>query len=135
MFPLPVMTYVKIGICAVLLGLSWYLGFSFERSRFLAYKADQIAQVQKIQKTQQASADRIRKEKDAKIASINDQLASALIELRKRPSRTETTTNGSGGTGLSLSAEDASFLDWEAARADRLREALNACYKQYNAIK
>ena len=126
--------YVKMAGCVALLVLSWYLGFSFERSRFLAYKADQIAQVQKIQQEQQKAADQIRTQKDAQIASINSKLADALSQLQQRPSRAQSAANGQGGTGLSLSAEDSQFLVREAARADILRTALGACYQQYDAL-
>ena len=134
MFPLPVLTYVKVGLCVFVLVLSWYFGYSFERSRFMEYKARQIAEGQAIQEANQKAADQIRKEKDAQIASINNQLADALIGLRKRPDRTQSANAGQGGTGLSLSAQDAEFLDREAARADVLRTALSACYQQYDAL-
>ena len=135
MFPLSIIQYVKVGICVFGLALSWYLGFSFESSRFEKYKADQITQTQKAQEAQQAATDRIRIQKDAQIASINNSLADALVKLRERPGRTQASSNGQGGTGLSLSAEDATFLDREAARADILRSALSACYQQYDALK
>ena len=134
MLPEPLLTYVKIGLVAILLCGAGYLGYSLEAARFDRYKADQIAQTQKAQEEHQALADRIRKEKDAQIASINISLADALIKLRERPNRAQNTTNGQGGTGLSLSAEDATFLDREAARADILRSALWACYSQYDAL-
>ena len=82
----------------------------------------------------QADADKIRKEKDAQINAINNQLADALVSLRQRPNRSESANNGQGGTGLSLSSEDATFLVREASRADQLRTALDACYKQYDAV-
>lgn len=135
MFPLPIITYVKIGICAVLLCGAWYFGYSFERSRFMAYKADQIAQTQKAQEKYQEAADRIRKEKDAQINSINSQLVDAVSQLRQRPNRAQNAANGSCGTGATLSAEDAEFLVREAARADQIRAGLQACYQQYDAIK
>jgi len=134
MFPLSVINYVKIGLVAVLLLGSGYLGYALESARFDRYKANQIAQTQKIQEEHQAAADQIRKEKDVQIAAINNSLADALIKLRERPSRTQGPGNGQGGTGLSLSAEDATFLEREAARADILRTALGACYKQYDAL-
>jgi len=134
MFPLSILQYVKIGICAVLLCFSWYLGFSFESARFDRYKADQIAQTQKVQEEQQAAADRIRIQKDAQIRDINSKLVDAVSELRKRPSRAQASSNGQGGTGLSLSAEDSLFLTREAARADILRSALGACYNQYDSL-
>ena len=135
MFPLPILTYVKIGLVVVCLCGAGYLGYSLEASRFERYKALQAEQTQKAQELHQAAADQIRKEKDAQIASINTQLADALIGLRERPNRTQAASNGQGGTGLSLSAEDATFLEREAARADILRSALSACYQQYDALK
>ena len=91
--------------------------------------------VRKVEHHYQADADKIRTEKDAQINAINSQLVDSIAELRKRPSRSEQANNGQSGTGMSLSAEDASFLVWEAARADRLRTELESCYKQYDSIK
>ena len=83
----------------------------------------------------QAETDKIRTEKDAQINAINSQLVDAISELRKRPSRAEQAANGQSCTGRSLSAEDAEFLIREASRADQIRIGLDACYKQYDAIK
>ena len=135
MFPLPILTYVKIGLCAALLFLAGYIGFSLEAARFNSYKQAQQAATQALQEQHQAAADQIRKEKDAQIASINNSLADALIGLRERPSRTQDAANGQGGTGVSLSAEDSVFLEREAARADILRTGLSACYQQYDSLK
>jgi len=134
MFPLGIITYVKIGLVAILLLGAGYTGYSIEASRFERYKAAQIEATQKAQELHQAAADQIRKEKDAQIASINNNLADALVKLHDRPNRSQSSSNGQGGTGLSLSAEDATFLDREAARADILRSALSACYQQYDAL-
>ena len=134
MFPLPIFTYVKIGLFATLLFLAGYTGFSLEAARFDRYKASQQALTQTLQEEHQAAADQIRKDKDAQIATINNSLADALVQLRSRPSRAQDAANGQGGTGLSLSAEDATFLEREAARADILRTALNACYQQYDSL-
>jgi len=135
MFPLSILTYVKIGLVALCLCGAGYLGYSLEAARFDRYKAEQQALTQTLQEEHQAAADQIRKEKDAQIASINNSLADALVQLRSRPSRAQGAANGQSGTGLSLSAEDAAFLEREAARADVLRSALDACYKQYDALK
>ena len=83
----------------------------------------------------QADADKIRIEKDAQIKAINDKLADAISELRKRPSRAAEANNGQSCNGAGLYAEDAEFLIREASRADQIRVALNACYQQYDAIK
>jgi hypothetical protein len=134
MFPLTLVQYVKLGLCVAVLAFSWYLGFSFSNNRFLEYKADQVTQTQKAQEAHQQAANQIRKDKDAQITSINTQLVDAISQLRSRPSRTQAATNGQGGTGATLSAEDAEFLTREAARADIIRTGLSACYKQYNAL-
>ena len=83
----------------------------------------------------QANADKIRKEKDAQINAINSQLVDAISQLRKRPSRSTETTNGQSCNGTGLYAEDAEFLVREAARADQIRVALQACYNQYDSLK
>jgi hypothetical protein len=138
MFPLTILTYAKIGLVVVLLLGAGYTGYSIEASRFARYKAEQTAQVQKLQEEHQQAADQIRIQKDAQIASINNSLADALIELRKRPSRAQATPNGQGAkycTGAQLYAEDAELALREAVRADTIREALKACYLQYDSLK
>ena len=135
MFPLPITVWLKLGAAVAACALMWYLGYSFEASRFERYKANQVLQVQKIEHEQQAAADQIRKQKDAQIEAINNQLANAISELRKRPSRSDKANNGSCGTGATLYAEDGEFLVREAARADKIRAGLQACYDQYDALK
>ena len=83
----------------------------------------------------QSDADKIRKDKDAQIKAINNQLVDAVSELRKRPSRATETGTGQGCNGARLYAEDSEFLIREAARADEIRVGLQACYKQYDALK
>ena len=134
MFPLGILTYVKIGLFALSLCVAGYLGYAVESSRFNSYKQAQQAATQALQEQHQAAADQIRKDKDAQITSINAQLVDAISELRKRPSRAQGAANGQGGTGLSLSAEDSAFLERDAARADVLRSALSACYAQYDSL-
>lgn len=134
MFPLGILTYVKIGLFALSLCLAGYLGYAVESSRFNSYKQAQQAATQALQEQHQVAADQIRKDKDAKITSINNQLLDAISELRKRPSRAQASSNGQGGTGATLSAEDAEFLEREAARADIIRTGLDACYKQYDSL-
>ena len=135
MFPLGLITYIKIGLFALAILVAGYTGYSIEASRFERYKALQAEQTQKAQELHQAATDEIRTQKDAQIASINNQLLDAVSQLHDRPNRSQVSSNGQGGTGLSLSAEDAGFLDREAARADILRSALSACYQQYDALK
>ena len=89
----------------------------------------------KQEQAHQAATDEIRKNKDEQIAAINSKLFDAVSELRKRPSRPATiTSNGQSGTGATLYADDAEFLIREAARADIIRAALEACYNQYDQV-
>jgi len=68
--------------------------------------------------------------------AINDSLSRDIIRLRKRPSRSEppARVDCPRTTGATLLREDAGFLRREAARADRLRAALKACYDYADAI-
>ena len=135
MFPLSIGTYVKIGAIVLLLLGTWYNGYSIGSRKLDNYKlSQQEATAQKSIEIKTAT-DQIRKAKDEQIANINAQLANALVELRKRPSRTTTVpSNGQGSTGATLFAEDAEFLTREAARADIIRTGLEACYKQYDEV-
>ena len=128
------LNYVKIAIYAVLILGAGYTGYALESARFDRYKAEQMAQVQKLEKEHQVATDQIRKKQNAKIADINSQLNDALVQLRSRPSRTTNSGNGQSGTGRALFAEDAQFLEREAARADTIRAGLAACYEQYEAL-
>jgi hypothetical protein len=134
MLPLPITTWLKLGGIVAVCALMWWMGYSFEASRFAAYKATIVAEKATIEREQQLAVNKINKEKNDQIASINRSLADALDSLRSRPSRAQQAANGEGCTGRSLSAEDAGFLIREASRADQIRAGLEACYKQYDAI-
>jgi hypothetical protein len=103
-------------------------GCSYQQS-----KAEKV--VREKEHEYQAAADTIRKTKDAQIKAINTQLVDAVGELRQRPGRATETDTGSGCNGTRLFAEDSEFLVREAARADEIRVGLEACYKQYEALK
>jgi len=135
MFPLPITTWIKLGGIVAVCALMWWMGYSFEASRFAAYKATIVAEKATIEKEQQLAVNKINKEKNDQIASINRSLADALDSLRSRPSRAQQASDGESCTGRSLPAEDASFLTREAARADEIRAGLEACYRQYDALK
>jgi hypothetical protein len=120
--------YAIIAVVAVTLFCGGFVnGCSYQQS-----KAEKTIRDKEHQ--YQADADQIRKDKDAQIKVINNQLVDAVSELRKRPSRTAETSNGKSCNGASLFAEDAEFLVREAARADEVRVALDACYKQYDSV-
>jgi hypothetical protein len=133
MFPLSIGMWINVGMAVLALGGIAY--GKYESYKYDSYIVSQKEAVQKKQEESQAKTDEIRKNKDAQIKAINTQLVDAISELRKRSSRADSAANGACGTGATLSAEDAEFLVREASRADEIRIGLDACYKQYDAIK
>lgn len=133
MFPLPLRYYAYIGL--ILFGLAGFGYGKYKSYKLDAYIVAQKEAVQQKEQEYQIAADQIRKETNAKIKDINNQLIDAVGELRKRPSRAEQANNRQGCNGASLYAEDGEFLIREAARADEIRVALAACYQQYDSIK
>jgi hypothetical protein len=105
----------------------FYTGCSYQQS-----KAEKTIRDKEHQ--YQADADKIRTDKDAQIKVINTQLVDAISGLRSRSSSPTKTINGQDCNGQALSAPDAEFLIREAARADEIRVALNACYQMYEAL-
>lgn len=124
--------YVIYAVVAVTLFCGGFVnGCSYQQSK-------QEKVIREKEHEYQAEADKIRKDKDEKINSINNQLADAISELRKRPSRSSETNDGSaakGCNGSQLYAEDAELLVREAARAEKIRIELLSCYQRYESIK
>jgi hypothetical protein len=80
--------YAIIAVVAVALFCGGFVnGCSYQQS-----KAEKTIRDKEHQ--YQADADQIRKDKDAQIKVINNQLVDAVSELRKRPSRAAETSNG-----------------------------------------
>jgi hypothetical protein len=119
---------IYAGIAVILFCGGFVNGCSYHQG-----KAEKV--VREKEHEYQAAADTIRKEKDVQIKIINTRLVDAISGLRSRSSRTSETTDRKGCNGTSLFAEDSEFLVREAARADEIRVGLEACYKQYEALK
>jgi Tfp pilus assembly protein PilX len=143
------LTQWKLVVCAVLLAL---LGVQtmrlnhahMERAQLEAQHAEAArkaeADARATERKWQDQANETTKAKDEQILNINARLADALGELRNRPSRPagdvpSTSSTCKGTTGAGIYAEDAAVVIREAARADRLRTALAACYSQYDQIR
>jgi len=121
--------YAIIAVVAIILFCGGFVnGCSYQQS-----KAEKV--VREKEHEYQAIADTIRKDKDAQIKVINTQLVDAISGLRSRTSSPTKTVTGQDCNGQTLSSPDAEFLIREAARADEIRVALEACYKQYDAIQ
>ena len=86
MFPLSVLTYVKMGLCILLLGSAWYLGYSFEHKRFVDFQhvvreeaAKQEAKVESITKQQTLVTKGIQDEYEAKLSAIRNYYKSTSV--------------------------------------------------------
>ena len=77
--------------------------------------------------------------KDATIATITSRLNDTLSKLRIARTATRLSSvaaaNCAGATGAELSGPDAAFLAGFAARAERQRADLAACYEEVNAVR
>lgn len=101
---------------------------------------DALWRTKENQWAKQAKA--ITKDRDNEIADIRADAARLRSELRSRPSRPPASTPESpadgkafrGCDGTKLYREDAGFLVGEAERADTIRAALRACYRQYELV-
>ena len=86
MFPLSVLTYVKMGVCVALLVGTWYLGYSFEHKRFVDFQhvvreeaAKQEAKVESITKQQTLVTKGIQDEYEAKLSAIRNYYKSTSV--------------------------------------------------------
>lgn len=109
--------------------------------QYAAYAKGQ-EEARKREQEMQATADRLRKEKDAEIRNINARSTALANQLRERPERptqdgsvSGTTRSCAGASGKELARSDGEFLAGYAADAARLQAALDQCVKQYNAIR
>lgn len=126
-------------------GLLVVAGWKVNGWRLDAQAQRQVAAQAVAQRDAQAEARRIAQQRAEKLQRINDdkaasirridaRLADALGELRSRPERLpgagdcQAVPSCQGATGAELSGPDAAFLVREAARAERQRAALKACY-------
>jgi hypothetical protein len=121
--------YALLGGVAVVLSFGGFVtGCQYQQA-----KAEKT--IRSLEHEYQATADKIRIEKDEKIKAINRDLNVALDGVRSRASYATKTVDGKDCNGQALSAPDAGFLIREAARADGIRVALDACYQQYEGLR
>lgn len=131
-------------VVAIFFGGWWINGWRWE-AKFVSLEksyAEQVIEAQRAARRKEAQLqsqmDIQQVIKNAEIKDIRTQLDSALVELRKRPSRMpvpDTTGAAKGATGAELSREDAEFLAREAARADSVIAQLKYCYKMYDEAR
>lgn len=107
MFPLPILTWVKIGAVVFALGFSYYKGYSGEHDKFIAFKAQVEAQG-KIQETKNESVQKqsdlvnkgIKNEYEAKLAAVRNYYA-GLQHPSASGGKLPSISNPSGGVNES----------------------------------
>lgn len=86
----------------------------------------------------QEIANAISKQQYDDVSTINATLIADIAKLHKRESRRNLSKDSkprcSGAIGSDLSRQDSEFLTGEAARADKIRTALGACYKYADEV-
>ena len=121
--------YPQLIIASVAFVMGWQVNGWRLDSTYQQERADALLQAKVKQDQLQKQSEQTERAKNEQIRAVNNRLANALGELRNRPSRMpDTPQNCKGASGSELSKQDAEFLIREAARADQLRAALNACY-------
>jgi hypothetical protein len=100
MFPLSIGLYVKLGAIAIAVLFSAYLGYSFEHSRFMAFKA----QVEATAKLQEAQVNSINKQQALVTKGIKDEYDAKLTAIRNYYKSTSVWNNSSSGQVPGLSA-------------------------------
>jgi hypothetical protein len=137
--------YWKIGLFVIGCLIGWFVNgwrlqskvANLEKQYALSVK-QAYEHTRKVEQELTTKIESIERKKNGEIANVNARLRVALNELSERSSRSTTsqdTTDCKGTTGRELSREDAEFLTREAARAERLRQALGSCYVQYEEVQ
>lgn len=136
------MNFKVYGTIAAVIILSYFV-YKAGQNSIIAGMADTIAEEVKLARKQeqikQEKVNAVIQKQHDELVLINNSLNNDIERLRKRPSRADMSgkpkINCKGVNGTSLSFEDSRFLIREAARADKIRIALKACYKYADTIK
>ena len=150
--------FIAGGVIAIVLafGGGYYKGNSAGQAeiqqKWDKEKADQLAayvkaqdEARKREQDMQASADKLRQEKDREIRELNARTTALTNSLRDRterptqasgvPQTASTGQTGANCDGSKLYRQDSEFLAREAARADEIRAALKQCLQQYETVR
>jgi predicted transglutaminase-like cysteine proteinase len=133
--------YKILAVLAMVAGVAWFsygAGVDSVRADMAEKVKIAVEAARADEQIKQAKINKIAQEQYNEIAIINSRLNTDLDKLRDRPSRGHL-PNGTGAdckgvTGQHLSSQDSGFLVREAARADKLRTALKACYNYADSV-
>lgn len=137
---------VGLGAVAFAHNWAWQDGYDardteaqVERVEHVRRAIEQEREVRAIEQEMQNETNATLRRQADDLAAINTRLAADLERLQLRPDRADDLPEApradcAGATGAELSGPDAAFLTREAARADRLRAALRACYEYADTV-
>ena len=131
-----------VAIIALIAG-TWfhgnYSGVTAERLEWQETIKAATDEARKDEQRKQGVVNALSRKQYDELASINTGLLHDLDGLRNRAPRLSVPEDSGavceGATGRELSQPDASFLTREAARADTIRSALDACYRYADALR
>jgi len=114
-----------------------------EKTKQYAEYAKAQDEARQREQEMQATADKLRKDKDAQIKDINARHTGILNSLRDRPDRATTDTSAmsgaanacAGSTGAELARGDAEFLAEYATDVAKLEAAFAQCITQYDEVR
>lgn len=134
MNPYAIITAIGLVIAATIGG--YFKGRDDANTAWELRLAEQAELAREREKVLQEKANGITDNLQADRDRIAAQRDDALERLRERSRRRQDPSRADckGSTGAELSAEDGQFLVREAARADRLRSALEACYQWADSV-
>lgn len=130
---------ILAGILAVIAaaGAGYFKGRADANAKWELAVAAEQQKARAIEQTLQGEINAITKKSAAERDLIQRRLDIAVERLRHRPARLPEAARATckGATGAELSREDGQFLGGEAARADKLREALTSCYQYLDTVR
>jgi len=139
--------YVYLVVLILLLGFIkwghgqvWEQGYNAHKAETLTAIKDAVEIARENERTKQGEVNDALKKQYEESNVINANLNADLDKLRKRASRRSSNKRNNtksvceGATGKNLSSEDAGFLTREAARADKIRNALKTCYTYADTV-
>lgn len=112
-----------------------------EKARLAEEYAKNLAEQREMERKTQATANKIREQKDREIREANARSAALFNSLRDRPERpkdggmSQNAGTCSAATGAQLARGDGEFLARYSSDAARLQSEFNACVRQYQEIK
>jgi len=116
-------------------GAAYLKGSNDTATRYELEVKEAEVQSYKIAELKQGKANERANRLEASRRTIQSKLDAANERLRNRPERMPEVAraNCTGTSGAELSRPDSAFLEREAARADRIRAALDTCYQHVDA--